>query len=187
MVASGASRLWGRRLNNTRKLSAREAATPAPRGAYTIDMMSRSIILLGGAIQLAVAMPALAQRPAASTDTIRLSLEDAVTNGLRIGDEVRLSAAQPDIADAQVDNARSSLLPQLRLTSSYTRTFESARSNAVSAVFNQPNTFNTKANVSQTLFQGGRLVATARAASSLAAAAHLDAQEQQALFTVQIH
>ncbi len=149
-------------------------------------MMSRSIILLGGAIQLAVAMPALAQRPAASTDTIRLSLEDAVTNGLRIGDEVRLSAAQADIADAQVDNARSSLLPQLRLTSSYTRTFESARSNAVSAVFNQPNTYNTNANVSQTLFQGGRLVATARAASSLAAAAHLDAQEQQALFTVQI-
>ncbi|HEU4995709.1 MAG TPA: TolC family protein [Gemmatimonadaceae bacterium] len=149
-------------------------------------MMSRSIILLGGAIQLAVALPALAQRPAASMDTIRLSLEEAVTNGLRISDEVLLSAAQADIADAQVGNARAALLPQLRLSAAYTRTYESARSSAVSNVFNQPNTYTTNANVSQTLFQGGRIVATARSASSLAAAAHLDAQEQQALFTVTV-
>ena len=149
-------------------------------------MMDRSILLLGGAIQLAVALPALAQRPAASTDTIRLSLDEAVTIGLRVADEVRLSAAQADIADAQVDFARSSMLPQIRLNSAYTRTFESARATAVNAVFNQPNTYTANANFSQTLFQGGRLVATARAASSLARAAHLDAQEQRALFTVTV-
>jgi len=149
-------------------------------------MMYRSILLLGGAIQLAVALPALAQRPAASTDTIRLSLDEAVTIGLRVADEVRLSAAQADVADAQVDFARSSMLPQIRLNSAYTRTFESARATAVNAVFNQPNTYTANANFSQTLFQGGRLVATARAASSLARAAHLDAQEQRALFTVTV-
>jgi outer membrane protein TolC len=149
-------------------------------------MVYRSILLLGGAIQLAVALPALAQRPAASTDTIRLSLDEAVTIGLRVADEVRLSAAQADIADAQVDFARSSMLPQIRLNSAYTRTFESARATAVNAVFNQPNTYTANANFSQTLFQGGRLVATARAASSLARAAHLDAQEQRALFTVTV-
>lgn len=149
-------------------------------------MMFRSIILLGGAIQLAVALPALAQRPAASTDTLRLTLEEAVATGLRVADEVRLSAAQADIADAQVDAARASLLPQLRINSAYTRTFESARSNAVSSVFNQPNTYTANANLSQTLFQGGRLVATMRAASSLAKAAQLDAQEQRALFTVMV-
>ncbi|HEY8175449.1 MAG TPA: TolC family protein [Gemmatimonadaceae bacterium] len=148
-------------------------------------MMYRSIALLGGVIQLAVASPALAQRPN-STDTLRLSIEEAVSTGLRVADEVRLSVAQADIAEAQYDAARASLLPQLRINSGYTRTFQSARSNAVSAVFNQPNTYTANANFSQTLFQGGRLVATARAASSLANAARLDAQEQRALFTVNI-
>src|SRR5216110_1677739 len=149
-------------------------------------MKSRSLALLGGVIQLAMTSPAFAQRPALSTDTIRLSLEEAVSTGLRVSDEVRLSAAQAEIADAQYDAARASLLPQLRITRAYTRTFQSARSNAVSSVFNQPNTYTTAANFSQTLFQGGRLVATARAASSLANAARLDAEEQRSLFTVSV-
>lgn len=149
-------------------------------------MMYRSIFLLSGAIQLAVISPAVAQRPATSTDTIRLSLEEAVTTGLRVADEVRLSAAQAEIAGAQLDLARSSLLPQLRINSAYTRTFESARATAVNAVFNQPNTYTANVNFSQTLFQGGRLVATARAAGSLAKAAQYDAVEQRALFTVTV-
>src|SRR5438876_3255096 len=149
-------------------------------------MEFRSLILLGGLIQLAVTAPASAQRPAVATDTIRLTLEEAVSTGLRVSDEIRLSAAQAEIADAQYDAARASLLPQLRITSAYTRTFQSARSNAVSSVFNQPNTYTTAANFSQTLFQGGRLVATARAASSLANAARLDAEEQRSLFTVSV-
>lgn len=135
---------------------------------------------------LAAPTPARAQRPAVPTDTLYLSVEEAVTSGLRVGDEVRLSAAQADIADAQLDLARASLLPQLRINSAYTRTFESARSNAVSAVFNQPNTYTLNGNLSQTLFQGGRLIATARAASSLAEASRLNAEERKALFIVEI-
>jgi len=149
-------------------------------------MMFRSVILLSGATQLAVATPALAQRPAAPLDTLRLSLEDAVATGLRVADEVRLSAAQADIADALVDAARSSLMPQLRVNAAYTRVYQSARATAVNAVFNQPNTYTASANLSQTLFQGGKLIATARAASSLARAADLDAQEQRALLTVSV-
>ena len=122
----------------------------------------------------------------APTDTIRLALDEAVALGLRTGDEVRLSAAQALGAEAQYDLARASLLPQLRLNSGYTRTFESARSNAVSAVFNQPSTYSVNANISQTLFQGGRLLATARAASALADAANLTAEERRALYTVEI-
>jgi outer membrane protein TolC len=147
--------------------------------------MYRSIALVCGAIQLVVTPPALAQRPA-QTDTLRLSLEEAVTTGLRVADEVRLSAAQADIADAQVDAARASLLPQLRLNSSFGRTFENARSSAVNPVFSQTNTYSVNGNLSQTLFQGGRLVATARAARSLAHAARLNSEEQRALFTVEI-
>jgi outer membrane protein TolC len=149
-------------------------------------MMYRLGALMCGAIQLAAAAPAFAQRPAAATDTLRLSLDEAVTIGLRVGDEVRLSAAQADIADAQFDIARATLLPQLRVNSSYARTFESARSNAVSAVFNQPNTYTVNGNLSQTLFQGGRLLATARAASALAEASRLNAEERKALFIVEL-
>jgi outer membrane protein TolC len=90
---------------------------------YYNVMKYRSIALVCGVIQLAVTSPALAQRTATTTDTLRLSLEEAVTTGLRIADEVRLSAAQADMADAQVDAARASLVPQLRLNASYARTY----------------------------------------------------------------
>jgi outer membrane protein TolC len=146
-------------------------------------MMYRSLVLLSGVFQLATSAPAVAQARAATTDTIRLSLEDAISTGLRVADEVRLSSAQAEAADAQLDLARSSLLPQIRLQSAYTHTFESARSSAVSSVFNQPNTYSTSANISQTLFQGGKLVATARATGALASAADLDVREQRALLT----
>jgi outer membrane protein TolC len=149
-------------------------------------MPYRSITLLSGVIQLAVAVPAFAQRPALSTDTLRLSLEDAVTTGLRVSDEVRLSAAQATVADAQVDAARSSLLPQVRINAAYTHVDRSARGTAVNQVLSQPNTYTTNANISQTIFQGGRIIATARAASSLAEAARLDAREERALFTVNV-
>ena len=149
-------------------------------------MMYRPFLLIGGAMLFGLAQVAAAQRPATSADTLRLSLDEAVTLGLRVGDEVRLSAAQADIAEAQFDIARASMLPQLRINSSYSRTFESARSNAVSAVFNQPNTYTVNANLSQTLFQGGRLVATARAASALAEASRLNAEERKALYTVEL-
>jgi outer membrane protein TolC len=151
-------------------------------------MMFRSIAYICGAIQLAVTpvVSAHAQRPAAPTDTLRLSLDDAVITGLRVADEVRLSIAQVEIAGAQLDAARSSMLPQLRINSSFGRTFENARSSAVNPVFATTNTYTVNGNLSQTLFQGGRLIATARAAGSLAEASRLTAQEQKALFTVQV-
>ncbi|HJQ19928.1 MAG TPA: TolC family protein, partial [Gemmatimonadaceae bacterium] len=149
-------------------------------------MLYRSLTLVSGVILLAAGCPAFGQRPAAANDTIRLSLEDAVTTGLRIADEIRLSEAQSDAADAQLDAARASLLPQVRLTSTYTHTLENARSSAVSSVFNQPNNYAAAANISQTLFQGGKLISTARAASSLARAADQDVREQRALFTVTV-
>jgi outer membrane protein TolC len=123
---------------------------------------------------------------ARTSDTLRLSLEEAVTTGLRVADEIRLTHAQSEIADAQFDLARASLLPQLGLTASYSRTFENARSNAINSVFGQPNFYNVNANLSQPIFQGGRLLYTARAASSLARAARLNAQEQRALLTVDV-
>ncbi|MEP7000446.1 MAG: TolC family protein [bacterium] len=82
--------------------------------------------------------------------------------------------------------ARASLLPQLRLTSSYVHVYESARGQAVGTVFNQPNTYTGNLNLSQTLFQGGRLLSAARSAGELRNAARFDESEQRSLLTLQV-
>jgi outer membrane protein TolC len=122
----------------------------------------------------------------AITDTLRLSVEDAVTRALRSSDEAQLALARVDVADAQVTVARASGLPQLRLNTTYTRAFKNARATAVGQVFNQPNTYNVNLNLSQTVFQGGRIAAASRAASAVREASRLDAQEVRAAVTVDV-
>jgi outer membrane protein TolC len=125
--------------------------------------------------------------PAASVhDTLRLSIEQAVSLGMRQSDEIGLANAQVDVADALYANARANILPQLRFNGAYTHVYESARGQAVGAVFNQPNTYSASTNLSQTLFQGGRLVSAARAANELRQATRLDEQEQRASVTMQV-
>lgn len=124
--------------------------------------------------------------PRTSVDTLRLSIEDAVASAQRASDEVRLSAALVDAADAQVALARSNGLPQLRINTSYSHVYENARSTAVNAVFNQPNTYGVTASLSQTLFQGGRIVAATRAAGDLRSASQLDERETRARLNVDV-
>src|SRR5262245_25110211 len=104
-------------------------------------------------------------------DSLNLTLDQAVTNALRNGDEARIASAQVDAADAQVSSARASGLPQLRVNSTYSHVFENARAQAVGSIFNQPNTYNANANLSQTVFQGGRIFAGTKAASRVRGAA----------------
>ena len=119
-------------------------------------------------------------------DTLRLSIEEAVTAAQRSADEVKLSAALVDAAEAQVSLARSSGLPQLRINTSYSHAYENARSTATSPVFNQPNTYSVTASFSQTVFQGGRIVASTRAAGDLRNASRLDEQETRARLNVEV-
>ena len=143
--------------------------------------MSRPVLFAAAALFLAPAI-ASAQQP----DTLRLSLQDAVTIALRASDEVRLSAMQAEIADAQFGTARATALPQLRVTTGYTHAWESARANAVGQVFNQPNTYTANLNLSQTLFQGGRIFAGIKSAGDVRAAAQLDEKEVRARTTVDV-
>lgn len=133
-------------------------------------------------------LAAFATAAAQSTapDTIRLSIEEAVATGLKVADEVRLSAAQADVTEAQFGAARAGLLPVLKLSSTFGRTYYSARSLALNPVFNQTNAYSVNLNFSQTLFQGGKLYNTTIASNDLAKASRLDSQEQRALFTVQV-
>ena len=113
-------------------------------------------------------------------DTLRLSLPDAVTLALRDADEVKRAYADVAITEAQVTTSRASALPQLRLVGTYTHVFANARARAVNQVFNQPNTYNVNANLSQTLFQGGREFASWRAAKRVREASRLTAGETRA-------
>ena len=120
------------------------------------------------------------------TDTLRLTLDDALTRALRQGDEVRLAETQVDIADAQVTAARATALPQLRLNSNYQHVVENARAQAVGSIFGQNNTYNSNLVLSQTLFQGGRVLAANRAARRTGDAVRLDASEVQAQMVVDV-
>ena len=122
----------------------------------------------------------------ASGDTLRLSLAQALTIGLQQSDEIGLVAAQVDVADAQFANARANALPQLRFNGQYTHVYESARGQAVGQLFNQPNTYVFNTNLSQPLFQGGRLVAAVRAGREVRQAAREDEREQRANVTMQV-
>src|SRR6185295_13944782 len=97
---------------------------PAHTGRILYVMKYRVLAAFSGALHFAAAATAAAQSPA--KDTLRLTIEEAVSTGLKMADEVRLTAAQADIADAQFDAARGAMLPSLRLTSSFGRTYFSA-------------------------------------------------------------
>ena len=144
-------------------------------------MMRYSLLWL--LASLAAAAPVLHAQPA---DTLALSLGEAVTRAQRDADEARLAAAQVDAADAQITAARATGLPQLRLSSTYTHQIENTRAQAVGQIFGQANTYNTNLNLSQTLFQGGRVLAASHAAGRVGEAARLDLEEARRALTVSV-
>jgi outer membrane protein TolC len=159
-------------------------------------LSSQSLLHTGRRLALSVAvfvvlpviLPLRAQSPApqAVGDTLRLSVEDAVTLAQRQSDEVGIAAAQAEVAEARFGAARANALPQLRLNSTYTHVYESARGQAVGSVFNQPNTYTVNANLSQTFFQGGKLLNATRSASEMREAARFDEREQRAVVTLDV-
>ena len=125
-------------------------------------------------------------RSAPPSDTLRLSIEEAVNRAVRLSDETKLSAAQLELTEAQIVTARSAGFPQLRLNGAYTQVIENARGNIVGSAFQQNYTYNTNANISQTFFQGGRIFAGTRAAGDARQAARYDQAETRARVSVDI-
>jgi outer membrane protein TolC len=139
-------------------------------------------LFLAAAMVAALPTVALSQR----ADTLRLSVEDAVTRMLRSSDEARAAWQLVEAADAQVISSRASGLPQLRLTSSYQQVLKNARAEMVSQIFGQKFTYNTTLNTQQALFQGGRILSAAQAASSARGAARMDLAETRARLAVDV-
>src|SRR5262245_7650509 len=113
--------------------------------------MKQFVLAIAAAASIASPSILRAQR----ADSLRLSLSEAIELALRVSDEMRVSDAQGDVADAQVGTARATALPQLRVNSNFQHVWENARANAVGQLFNQPNTYNASLVLTQTLFQGG--------------------------------
>ena len=145
-------------------------------------------LVLGALVACAMQAPAQARdiRSAPPSDTLRLSIEEAVTRAVRQSDETRLAAAQLEVTEAQITTARAAGLPQLRLNGAYTQVIENARAKIVGSVFGQAFTYNTNANLSQTIFQGGRIFAGTRAAADARRASKFDQTEVRARISVDV-
>jgi outer membrane protein TolC len=124
--------------------------------------------------------------PAPATDTVRLSIDEAVTRVLRESDESQLAAAQVDIAEAQVTSSRAAGLPQLRLAGNYSQVIKNARAEIVGAIFGQNFNYSSNLNLSQSIFQGGRIFAGARAAGDVRRSARFTVAETRARLSVDV-
>lgn len=119
---------------------------------------------------------ALAQAPAATGDTLRLSLDAAVRRALEAGDEMRLARAQVRDADGQVREAFAGALPQVTGSLVYTRQFASIFEGASgdttlgpifkNSPFGAANAWTAEIKATQTLFAGGKVGAGLSAARS---------------------
>jgi outer membrane protein TolC len=139
------------------------------------------------AVEAASAQPARGTTALPATgDTVLVSLPDAVARALRSGDETRIAEAQIDATDAQVLSARASGLPQLTFNGGYTQVLQNARATIVGQVFNQPYTYQANARLSQTFFQGGRIVNGIRVANRARQASREELAEVQAQTTVDV-
>ena len=159
-----------------------------PFAVLSIMSLHRTFLVVGALVASAHQVRAQARdiRSAPPSDTLRLSIEEAVTRAVRQSDETRLSAAQLEVTEAQITTARAAGLPQIRLNGSYTQVIENARANIVGSVFGQAFTYNTNANISQTIFQGGRIFAGTRAANNSRQAARYDQAETRARVSVDV-
>lgn len=74
-------------------------------------------------VLLAAGLPAQAQP--VRTDSLAISLDEAVGRAIQNSEEVRLARSQAESAQTQVTTARANLLPQINGTAGYTRTLAS--------------------------------------------------------------
>jgi len=146
---------------------------------------------------IGVAAPAVAQAP---TDTIRLTVAEAVHRALEQGIDMRLARAAVTSANGQVREAFAPALPQVTGSLTYTRQFasiysglsaSSTGSTSLSDLFkNTPfgaaNTWNLQLQATQLLWSGGKVGAGLSAAKSYRQVASLQQEETAADVTFQV-
>jgi outer membrane protein len=147
-----------------------------------MPMNLTSQIALAGTLVVSVIQPLVAQRP----DTLRISVEDAVSHAIRQSDEAKLSRLALQNSDAQFRAALAPAVPQLRFQGNNNQSLKNARGDIVGSAFQQSYTFQGTFIATQTLFQGGRIFSASRAATHSRDAAEFDAGEVRARLAVDI-
>jgi outer membrane protein len=153
----------------------------------------RSVLLL--------TLVAPASSSAGQEPPLALSLEAAVARAVALAEEVELARTQRTSAEAQIQQVRAGVLPQLSASVNYTRTlaslFQDLRfplpdddgngENPFSALpFGQPNTWNATFQVSQTLYAAGRVRTALGIAENIREATTLDIAEAEADIALQV-
>lgn len=144
------------------------------------------------------ASPASPPQASAPTDTLRLSMDQAVARALEQGVDMRLARANVVDAGGQVKQALSGALPQLTGSVVYTHQFASIyqglggsdTSSFAKAFqntpFGAPNTWNLQLQATQILWEGGKVGAGLSAAKSVRDVAKLNQAETAADVTFQV-
>ena len=145
---------------------------------------------------LLAAAPAAAQTPA-STDTLRLTLDQAVQRAVDRSFAMRLARADVQDAEGRVREATSAALPQVTGSLVYTRQFASIFSGIggsdtafgslfKNTPFGAPNAWNFQLQATQTLWSGGKVGSGLSAAKAFRRAAALQRSETEADIAFQV-
>lgn len=126
----------------------------------------------------------------ALTDTVRLSLDDAVNRALSSGSDLRVAQANVGIADGRVKEAAAGALPQITGTVTYNKKFDSIFSSLAgdttlgslfsNSSFAAEHTWTADLTVTQTLWSGGRVGSALRGALAYRKVARADRDETRA-------
>lgn len=143
------------------------------------------------------ALPAAGQ----VTDTVRLSLGDAVARGVELNEDVRGARAQRQIAQGQVIEARAGALPQVTANLGYNRTLasifdglsfdlgddeEEGEDPFGALPFGRPNVWTASLQITQPLYSGGRVGTAMRIARQVRLAADLEVEEAETEIALQV-
>jgi outer membrane protein len=157
------------------------------------------MVFVGAWSALALAAPLAAQtpRPGAPGDTVRLTLEEAVSRAVATNEQVEAARAQRQLAGAQITQARSGALPQISGGVVYNRTLASIFDNIsfgpppepgnggdtpnplAGLPFGQRNTWSASLQVAQPLYTGGRVGTALAIARNVRSVADLQIEEAE--------
>jgi len=153
----------------------------------------RAVLTVLSALVVSVARVAGAQAP---SDTLHLTIDQAVQRALDQGVEMRIARANVVQANGQVREAMSSALPQVTGTVTYTRQFASIYSGLSGAAdnsidfsktpFGAANQWNFQLQATQLLWSGGKVGAAYGAAKAFRQVADFQASETSADITFQV-
>jgi len=147
------------------------------------------------ALVLAKAKPA----PPTPTDTLRLTLDDAVAQGLAHGDQMRVARANVQATEGRVLQELSRALPQVSATVTYDRTIHSIYQDMFtggdtggfgSLLENSPfaskNAWNASVTAQQLLWSSGKVGSALRAAHAANGSAHASEREAASGISYQV-